>query len=120
MLAPLPEFARLYKRDPYHSYFGSDVLRFPVDPLPPAGDLHLKDRVVVVTVDGKDSWFALARLATAVGSNEGVYETEASGLPIRIRFRLHPGTVIVEPLSAEQQLQGVRSTFWFAWYALGE
>ena len=37
VLAPLPEMKRLYKRDPYHSYFGSDLLRFPVEPLPPAG-----------------------------------------------------------------------------------
>jgi hypothetical protein len=119
VLAPLPELARLYKRDPYHSYFGSDVLRFPVDPLPPAGELHLKDRVVVVTVDGRDSAFVLSRLATAVGSDGGEYVTEASELPIRIRFKLHPGTASVEPLATDRRLDGVRHTFWFAWYALG-
>jgi hypothetical protein len=119
VLEPLPDLARLYSRDPYHSYFGSDRLRFPVDPMPPAGDIHLKDRVVIVTVDGQDSWFSLNRLATVAGSDDGEVETEASGLPIRIRFRLYPGTATVEPLALEQRLQGVRSTFWFAWYALG-
>ena len=69
VLAPPDEnLKRVYKRDPYHSYFGSDVLRFPVEPLPPGDDLALKERVVIVTVDGKNGVFALSRIAAAAGT----------------------------------------------------
>jgi hypothetical protein len=37
-----------YKREPYGSYFGSDLLRFPVAPLPPLGGPPLKTPVVAV------------------------------------------------------------------------
>jgi hypothetical protein len=120
ILAQLPELKKLYKRDPYHSYFGSDLLRFPVDPLPPPSDLRLKDRVVVVRVDGVDVAFALPHLARAAGSEAGVVEVEVSGLPIRIRFRCDPGVATVEPLAEPARLQAIRYAFWFAWHAMTE
>jgi hypothetical protein len=120
ILAPLPALKKLYKRDPYHSYFGSDLLRFPVDPLPPSSDLRLKDRVVVVTVDGTDVPFALPHLAQAAGDASGEIEVEAAGLPLRIRFRLDPGVATVEPLSDPTRLQAIRYAFWFAWHAMAE
>ncbi len=118
ILAPLPELKKLYKRDPYHSYFGSDLLRFPVDPIPPSSDLRFKDRVVVVTIDGVDHVFALSHLAQTAGGAHGDIEVEASGLPLRIRFRLDPGVASVEPLSDLERLQAIRYTFWFAWHAM--
>jgi len=118
IVAPLPDLQKLYKRDPYHSYFGSDVLRFPVDPLPPPSGLRLKDRVVVVTVDGVDEAFALPHLARVAGSEAGEVEVVAAGLPIRIRFRLVPGVATVEPLSDPSRLEAVRYAFWFAWHAM--
>ncbi len=119
VLAPLPELKRLYKRDPYHSYFGSDLLHFPVRPLPPPGSHRLKDRVVLVTIDGRDHAFTLSDLAVRAGSDAGSIEVEAAGLPLRIEFRIAPGTAIVEPLTAPERLEAVRHTFWFAWYAFG-
>jgi len=119
VLAPLAELKKLYKRDPYHSYFGSDLLHFPVRPLPPEGARRLKDRLVVVTVDGRDTAFALRDLAAAAGSGEGQIDVEASGLPLRISFRVVPGTASVEALADPNRLQAVRQTFWFAWYSLG-
>jgi hypothetical protein len=118
VLAPRPDLKRIYKRDPYHSYFGSDLLHFPVRPLPP-GPRHLKDRVVVVTVDGRNTVFALRDLAAIAEPDAGEVEVEASGLPVRISFRVVPGTAAVEPLTDPDRLQAVRHTFWFAWYALG-
>jgi hypothetical protein len=108
----------LYKRDPYHSYFGSDVLRFPVDPLPPAGGLHLKDRLLIITVDGEDVAFSLSQLAAAVGTPAGSYEVTVRDLPLRISFDAVVGVADVEPLADPQRLQAVRSAFWFAWYSL--
>ena len=118
ILAPEQDLKRIYKRDPYHSYFGSDLLHFPVRPLPP-GERHLKDRVVVVTVDETDAVFALKDLAAASGSDRGTVEVEAAGVPMRIRFTVAPGTAVVEPLSEPSRLNAVRHTFWFAWYSLG-
>lgn len=118
VLAPQQDLEKLYKRDPYHSYFGSDVLHFPVSPLPPEGPYHLKDRFVIVTVDGTDTAFALRDLAVAAGAASGQVEAEVSGLPLRISFRLDPGTAVVEPLQGSPKLQAVRHTFWFACYSL--
>jgi hypothetical protein len=119
VLAPLPEMKRLYKRDPYHSYFGSDLLRFPVDPLPPVGGLLLKDRLVIVTVDGEDAAFSLPALAEAAGTRSGSFEVAAHGLPLRIQFDADLGVAGVEPLGEPNRLTAVRYSFWFAWYALG-
>ena len=119
VLAPQPDLKRLYKRDPYHSYFGSDLLHFPVRPLPPPTRLRLKDRLVVVTVDGRNAVFALRDLAATAGTGEGEVEVEAAGLPVRITFQVVPGTATVDPLTEPQRLQAVRHTFWFAWYAFG-
>jgi hypothetical protein len=119
VLAPLAELKKLYKRDPYHSYFGSDLLHFPVRPLPPPEPLRRKDRVVVVTVDGQDGIFALRDLASTTGSDEGVVDAEVAGLPVRISFNVTLGTAIVDPLADPQRLESVRHTFWFAWYSLG-
>ncbi len=86
---PLAEMKRPYKRDPYHSYFGSDILRFPVDPLPPAEGLSFKDRLVIVTIDGEDTAISLPALAAAAGTRSGFVEVTAQGLapahPLRCR-----------------------------------
>lgn len=119
VLAPLPDLKRIYKRDPYHSYFGSDLLHFPVRPLPPPMPLRLKDRLVIVTVNDRNAVFALRDLAAIAGTAKGEVEVEAAGLPVRITFQVVPGTATVDPLTEPQRLQAVRHTFWFAWYALG-
>lgn len=119
VMAPHPTLKKLYRRDPYHSYFGSDLLHFPVRPLPSSDNNQLKDRMVIVTVDGHHEMFSLRRLAQATGADEGTVELEAAGLPIAIRFSVVPGTAVVEPLTTPDRLQAVRHTFWFAWYAFG-
>jgi hypothetical protein len=119
VMAPHPDLKKLYKRDPYHSYFGSDLLHFPVRPLPSSNGLRLKDRLVIVTVDDQHEIFSLRDLAAAAGTDAGTVEVSAAGLPVAIRFSLAPGTAVVEPLTDPNRLQAVRHTFWFAWYAFG-
>ena len=57
VLAPLDSMVAEYKREPYGSYFGSDLLRFPVDPLPPPGEAPLKSPVTAVRTAG--GWAAV-------------------------------------------------------------
>lgn len=118
VLAPLPEMQMLYKRDPYHSYFGSDLLRFPVDPLPPSGDLGLKDRLLIVTIDGQDAALSLPDLAAAADSPAGSFDVTVRGLPLRVSFDADVGVADVEPLAESERLEAVRSAFWFCWYSL--
>ncbi len=118
VLAPLAEMKKPYKRDPFNSYFGSDLLKFPVEPLPPTGSLSLKDRVVTTTIDGVDTVFSLPGLAAAAGATAGSIDVTAEGLPLRIRFDEVLGVADVEPLGDPARLEAVRSAFWFAWYSL--
>jgi len=119
VLAPLPELKKPYKRDPFNSYFGSDLLKFPVSPLPPPGDLHLKDRVVVATIGGEDVVYALPELAEAAGARAGILDVSAGGVPLRIRFDTDLETAEVVALDRPERLEAVRWACWFAWYSLG-
>ena len=117
VLAPVPEMSRHYRRDPYHSYFGSDLLRFPVDPLPPDDGLRLKDRLVIVGSDGDATAFALSRLAEATGSPAGSWHGTVADREIRIDFRTDPGTATVTRTDGLELDLAVRHAFRFAWYA---
>jgi hypothetical protein len=117
ILAQIPEMKKLYKRDPYHSYFGSDLLRFPVDPIPP-GDHSLKERLVVVAVDGVNVDLSFSKLAAHAGENSGSTQVDVLGLPLKIDFDTDLGVAAVTPLETPERLQSVRYTFWFAWYAM--
>jgi hypothetical protein len=117
ILAQIPEMKKLYKRDPYHSYFGSDLLRFPVDPLPP-GNHALKERLVVVAVDGVNVDLSFSKLAAQAGKNSGTTQVDVLGLPLKIDFDIDLGVAAVTPLEMPERLQSVRYAFWFAWYAM--
>ena len=119
ILAPDERLKRLYRRDPYHSYFGSDLLRFPVEPLPPRGaGLRLKDRIVAVSVNGVEEVFALPHLAAAAGGGDGSVVTSVGAVRLRIDFQVDPGVASVRLLDqVPPHRLGVRHAFWFAWYA---
>lgn len=117
VLAPSPNATRRYRRDPYHSYMGSDLLRFPVDPLPVPSDLHLKDRVVAVSMDGVTAVFALPRLAVRAAATAGTVEVEVGGVRVRLTFDRELGTALVDPVSQPAPHLEVRHAFWFAWHA---
>ena len=117
VLAPVDRMRTLYKRDPYHSYFGSDLLHFPVEPLPLAGDLALKDRVLVISAGGRDTVVALRHLAAGAGAGSGTWEGAAAGIPLRVQFDLDAGAALVEPLADPGPGFATRQCFWFAWYA---
>ncbi len=117
VMAPDTGSKQLYKRDPYHSYRGSDVLRFPVDPLPPGGGLALKAPVAVVTADGIDAVFPLPYLAEAVGTARGTWVAPIGSRVYLVRFDAETATVAVEPRDPGVAAPAVRVASWFAWYA---
>ena len=63
VLAPEPRLETEYKRNPYGSYSSSELLRFPVEPMPPADGPGLKVRVAVLG-RGDDAVVRLARETT--------------------------------------------------------
>jgi len=117
VLAPLEHLRRVYKRDPYHSYFGSDLLRFPVEPLPPGDDLALKERVLILTVNGDDVVFALSRIAAAAGADTGRWTTTVDDLRVTINFDLKRGAALAQWSHSPDHHVASRQTAWFAWYA---
>jgi hypothetical protein len=116
-MAPVPEIKKLYKRDPYHSYFGSDSLRFPVEPLPPAEGRRFKDRMVIATIDGIHYEIVMSDLVRTHGSSSGTAPVTAGGLALEVHFDQDLG--VAEVIAAEpDRLSATRSAFWFSWYSL--
>ena len=91
VLAPIEGEEDKYAQDVYGSYLNTDTLRFPVDPLPPSGELGLKTPVFV---DLSDSPPAIVPLQVKPGER-----------------RLE----VVGP-SGARPVPGLYA-FWFAWYA---
>lgn len=91
VLAPVDGDGKKYGQDVYGSYFNSEELRFPVDPLPPARTLPRKTRIFAT--GGPGAW-TLTPLP--VGNDESRLE-------------------VVGP-SGTTPAAGVYA-FWFAWYA---
>jgi len=117
VLMPLPDLKRLYKRDPYHSYFGSEVLHFPVDPMPPAEGPNAKERVVIIEVGPQREVFALSALAAKVGEPQGTVDAIVGDVPVKIHFTTEPATARLETLGTSEQTPVLRFAFWFAWHA---
>ena len=118
IMAPDADSKRLYKRDPYHSYRGSDVLRFPVEPLAPEGALALKDMVAVVTHSERDTVFALPYLELAVGRSKGSWAAQLDEDVYLIDFDAELGTFAIAPRDDGDPELPVRFAYWFEWYAL--
>jgi len=118
VMAPDEASKQLYKRDPYHSYRGSDLLRFPVDPLPPEGTLARKDTVAVVTHSGRDAVFALPYLEMAVGEARGHWAALLGDDVFLVDFDTELGTFAIVPREEGVADPPVRFAYWFEWYSL--
>ena len=117
-MAPDPDSKRLYKRDPYHSYRGSEKLRFPVDPLAPDGALELKDLVAIVSIGSTEAPFALPDLAEAVGETRGQWAALLGEEVYLVSFDAETETIAVAPRDEGVEPPPVRYAYWFEWYAL--
>jgi hypothetical protein len=118
VMAPDPGSKSLYKRDPYHSYRGSDMLRFPVEPLPPDCGLAYKDLVAIVTIGAHDHVFALPDLGEAVGEPRGQWAALLDDEVYVTSFDAEAGTFAVEPRDEGIPRPAVRFAYWFGWWSL--
>ncbi len=113
VLAPDPRMAENYASDPYTSYFGSESLRFPVQPLPSPARYPIK--TPLVALGGPREWTAFpfpvlaSRAKARAGAPWAAVEASLSYRPggntVAVALdRLPPGT-------------GVIYASYFAWYA---
>jgi len=113
VLAPDPRLSVKYSSDPYTSYFGSDALRFPVQPLPSPARYPLKTQLVAL--GGSRGWTAFPFPALAASRSVAAGAPWA-GLIGTLSWR--PGdeavAVAVDRLPPGT---GVVYASFFAWYA---
>jgi hypothetical protein len=118
--------ADAYARDPYASYQGSDLLRFPVDPLPPRDQMPYKTPCVAVRFTGAWCVYPLPwiasrsleekqRAAALSGGGGALWTTVQDGRALRFHYRSAPPTVQVETAPGESP--SIVYSFWFAWYS---
>jgi len=115
VLDPDRMLLKRYRGNPYGMYYGSDLLRFPVTPLPPAGDPPYKTPVVVLESAGGRAVLAIPGLARRAGPDGSAGVATAAGqAPLRVTPE--PPTALVErgPGTPEP----VAHAFWFAWHAM--
>ena len=117
VLAPDPRLGREYRRAPYSSYFGSEILRFPVKPLPEPTGARLKDRVAVIASGDAERVLILSNLARSIGASSGKWMGFVGPCPVEIRFDAELGTAEPRSLDSAEPAELVASAFWFAWYA---
>jgi hypothetical protein len=115
VIAPDPARAERYRKDPYSAYAGSELLRFPVAPLPPTepGITH-KTVVVVVGPPGERVVYPLPWLAKRV-AQDGGFTTTQDGAQVVFRYGDHPPHVEVD-VPAGSGWDVVHAS-WFAWYS---
>jgi hypothetical protein len=114
LLAADPRLAKEYNSDPYVSYLGSDLLRFPVDPLPPPSGPALKTPVVAVRTATGFAAITFPALAARVDA-AGEWRADVDGRRLTFRYRSRPDAVTVTDDSGAAAAD--LYAFYFAWYA---
>lgn len=111
-----PQFKKRYKRNPYNSYYGSDLLRFPVDPTPPPTSAN-KTRIAIVGIEGLHQAYQVAEIGSLADS-VGIWRTQFAGRTLTFQYRRNPETVYLVPENGVLPVDEVIYSFWFAWYAI--
>lgn len=116
VIGPDPARADRYRKDPYHAYTGTDVLRFPVAPMPPADTgLSPKAPCVVVGPPGARVVYPLPWLLEKAGA-AGAWTTTQAGVEVTLRPVARPPHVDVTLGEGAGGFEVVH-TAWFAWYS---
>ncbi|MGI9012899.1 MAG: DUF3179 domain-containing (seleno)protein [Phycisphaerales bacterium] len=121
VLAPNPDPARTrqYKRRTYGQYFDSEVLHFPVNPLPPdkTPKRRLKTNIIAVP-DDAGIWHVFAvdelmKRASPAATWSPSFQYQQQRVDIHVRER----PLCAWATTADGELMPSVSAFWFAWYA---
>lgn len=115
VLDPDRGLLRRYRGNPYAMYFGSDLLRYPVRPLPAASNPPFKTPVVVIEGGGRRAALALPALATRSGRS-GRISFDSSAGAVELEIAGEPPTAFVEQTSGGPV--PLAHAFWFAWHAM--
>lgn len=123
-----------YRREPYVSYFGNDLLRYPVSPLPPREKMAYKTPCVILSAADSTSGAGVFPLPIIAANADagGVWQTAWRGRRVEFRYRDRPPIAWVTVGDGEDASRAdgapaagarppetaVRHAFWFAWYAL--
>jgi hypothetical protein len=103
-----------YKKASYSGYFGSDELRFPVTPLPPADGPLKKTPVLVLLLASQRTVVTLDAIAARADA-DGRWPTSIAETNVTLRYRADPATAWAESTSSDLR---TISAFWFAWHAM--
>ncbi|MCH8805305.1 MAG: DUF3179 domain-containing protein [Planctomycetes bacterium] len=115
IMAPLTEHLKSYKIS-YSNYYGSNLLRFPVEPLSATAAADPMAAVIALRLDGK--WHALGLEHIAERAKGGRrWQTSIGGHSVTFDYQFDPPTVwsAIEP--AVDDFLAIRS-FRFAWHAM--
>lgn len=116
VIAPDPSRADRYRKDPYHAYAGTEVLRFPVSPMPPAdAGLPAKTPCVIVGPPGARVVYPLPWLARQADA-AGAWTTTQAGVAVSFRTGDHPPHADVSLGEGASGWEVVYAS-WFGWYA---
>lgn len=116
VVTPRADFIKRYKSNPFMNYFGIDKLHFSVNPPPPEDGPSIKERLIVVGVNGERRAYTLASVADRVDETSR-WTTNLNGVPLVFHYRTDPPTAWVEAPADAGPVE-VIYTFWFAWHAM--
>lgn len=113
VLFPDEDYRKKYKTDPYRADYGTDILRFPLDPMPPEDGPPLRARVIALGRGGDWTPYLFSDIRSAAGEDE-VWETQHDGAVVTFTYHHDdPATVALETEAGP----GTAHAFWFVWYA---
>jgi hypothetical protein len=113
---PDPRRERYYDRDAYGSYRSSDVLKFPVAPLPPRGERPLKARMIAVPGgNGAARAFSIDEIRRGAPAGSGKVTVAVNGEEYVAEVFSDPPAALMR--TSDGRLAPVIYCSWFAWYA---
>ncbi len=139
VLARDPLRAQRYRREPYTSYYGSDLLRYPTAPLPGGDALALKTPCLILGYAGEWTVVPLPVIEARSAGSTRRCSVEAGGRSVPLVYHDRPPTVVIggdtvviggdagviggdagdtgeSSRELPHDLQ-IMHAFWFAWYA---
>lgn len=114
VIEPDLDMMKQYQSNPGGGYFGSDLLLYPVEPLPPEDSSPArKDPVLVLQHEGQTKVFPVQQIIDQA-DEEGNWEGTFAGEAMTLRAIEDPACIYIEGLQPEWK---VYHSLWFAWYA---